>query len=343
MLDQKKTSLIKRFCMSKVSKKVIGVDVGAKYLTVSFKDLEGRDLVFNIENSKRAILLFLKKFSVEDYCFVIEATGNYSHRILHLSLLQGFESSLINCMSIKYFASLKNIISKTDFEDAKLIRLYGETFVRKVYLAKSVEIEYLDQELKLLNDLEEEKRRYEVKLKSLHYNLHLNPNVEKHYERRIKHLAKEIKEVLSRLPELQDEEFKETKDLLQSVSGIGEKTSLQLMTATSGFKNFNSAKSLSKYFGLAPRIHQSGKKSYSPGKCRTSKTHIRGLIYVCSWSAIKHNKQCKEFYERLLSQGKAKKLALIAVCNKLLRICFGVVKNNTKYQPDYQKNFKILT
>ena len=329
--------------MSKISKKVIGVDVGAKFLTVSFNDFENRDQVFNIENTQRSILSFLKKLRIEDYCFVIEATGNYSSRILHLSLVQGFESSLINCMSVKHFARMKNIISKTDAEDAKLIRLYGEMFKPDIYTSKSVDIEHLVQELKLLNDLEEEKRRYGVKLKSLRYNAQINPNTEKHYERRLQQLEKEIKEVISRLPGLQDEEFKETKALLQSVSGIGEKTSLQLMTATSGFKNFNSAKSLSKYFGLAPRIYQSGKKSYSPGKCRTSKNHIRGLLYVCSWTAIKHNKQCKEFYERLLSQGKPKKLALIAVCNKLLRICFGVVKNKINYQPDYQKNFKILT
>lgn len=329
--------------MSKISKKVIGVDVGSKFLTVSFTDSKNNDQVQNIENSQRSILSFLKKFSMDDYCFVIEATGNYSSRILHLSLSQGFESSLINCMSIKHFARLRNIISKTDAEDAKLIRLYGEMFNPEIYVVKSVEIAYLDQELKLLNDLEEEKRRYCVKLKSLRYHHEVNPATEKHYERRLKQLSKEILEVEKRLPALQDEEFNETKELLQSVSGIGEKTSLQLMTATSGFKNFHSSKSLSKYFGVAPRIYQSGKKSYSPGKCRTSKTYIRGLLYVCSWTAIKHNPQCKEFYERLLSQGKAKKLALIAVCNKLLRICFGVVKSRIKYQPDYQKNFKILT
>ncbi len=62
--------------MSKVSKKVIGVDVGAKFLTISFSDLENKDQVFNIENIQRAILSFLKKFPIEDYCFVIEATGN---------------------------------------------------------------------------------------------------------------------------------------------------------------------------------------------------------------------------------------------------------------------------
>ena len=279
--------------MSKISKKVTGVDVGAKFLTVSFNDFENRDQVFNIENTQRSILSFLKKLRIEDYCFVIEATGNYSSRILHLSLVQGFESSLINCMSVKYFSRMKNIISKTDAEDAKLIRLYGEMFKPDIYTSKSVDIEHLDQELKLLNDLEEEKRRYGVKLKSLRYNAQINPNTEKHYEKRLKQLDKEIREVEMRLPQLQDEEFREIKGLIQSVSGIGGKTSLQLMTATSGFKNFDSSKSLVKYFGLAPRIYQSGKKSYSPGKCRTSKTHIRSLLYVCSWTAIKHNTQCK--------------------------------------------------
>lgn len=329
--------------MTKLSKKVIGVDVGAKFLTVSFNDSNNQDQVYNIENNQRSILSFLKKMSANDYYFVIEATGNYSSKILHLSLERGFESSLINCMSVKYFARMKNIIAKTDAEDAKLIRLYGEMFRPENYVPKSIEIEHLDQEIKLLNDLEEEKRRYTVKLKALRFNPYLNSNTEKHYERRLKQLEKEIKEVNLRLPHLQDEEFKGVKDLIQSVSGIGEKTSLQLMTATSGFKNFDSAKSLVKYFGLAPRIYQSGKKSYSPGKCRTSKTHIRSLLYVCSWTAIKHNVHCKELYLRLLEKGKAKKLALIAVCNKLLRICFGVVKNKIAYKADYQKNFKILT
>lgn len=329
--------------MSNLLKKVIGVDVGAKFLTVCFNDHCANDQVHNIGNNQRSILAFLKKVSTEDYCFVIEATGNYSSRLLHLSLSKGFESSLINCMSVKHFSRMKNIITKTDAEDAKLIRLYGEMFRPEIYIPKSVEIEHLDQEIKLLNDLEEEKRRYAVKLKALRYNPHLNPNTEKHYEKRLKQLEKEIQEVEMRLPKLQDEEFKEIKNLIQSVSGIGEKTSLQLMTATSGFKNFNSAKSLVKYFGLAPRIYQSGKKSYSPGKCRTSKTHIRGMLYVCSWTAMKHNTSCKELYLRLLAKGKPKKVALIAVCNKLLRICFGVVKSKTAYQQDFQKNLKILT
>lgn len=58
MVDQKKTSLIKKeFVMSKLSKKVIGVDVGAKFLTVSFTDILNQDQVFNIQ--KQSTLDFI--------------------------------------------------------------------------------------------------------------------------------------------------------------------------------------------------------------------------------------------------------------------------------------------
>ena len=328
--------------MSNLPKKVIGVDVGSKNLTLSLSGEKG-DQIMNVPNNERGILALLSKISPEEYCFVIEATGNYSSLLLHLAISGGFEASLVNCMSIKHFARMRNAIAKTDAEDAGLIREYGELFRPEPYIPKTREVEYLDQEMKLLNDLEEERRRYGVKLKSLRRNPVLNPDTVAHYERRLRQLAREIKDVQSRLPKLQDAEFAEVKGLIQSVCGIGEKTALQLMAATSGFGSFHSAKSLAKYFGVAPRLYQSGKKSYSPGKCQTSKAHIRSVLYVCSWTAARHNRECRELYERLLARGKAKKLALIAVCNKLLRICFGVVRNRTPFQQDYQNKLKILT
>ena len=52
-------------------------------------------------------------------------------------------------------------------------------------------------------------------------------------------------------------------------------------------------------------------------------------------NSIKTNPACKALYERLKVKGKPGKLALIAVCNKLLKQVFGVVKNNSLYQPNY--------
>ena len=56
---------------------------------------------------------------------------------------------------------------------------------------------------------------------------------------------------------------------------------------------------------------------------------------MCAMSAMKTNVACKLLYERLKVAGKTGKQALIAVCNKLLKQVFAVVKNGTVYQPNY--------
>ncbi len=187
----------------------------------------------------------------------------------------------------------------------------------------------------LLQDLEQEKIRFSLKLKSLRQKARLNKNVLKHYESLIENPEKEIEKLLKRLPKLEDEELKENKNLLKSIKGIGEKTSLLLLVATNHFKNFEHSKSLSKYFGVAPRMYHSGNKKITIGKCRTTKEHIRSVLFICSWSAVKYNPQCKALYQRILEKGKCKKLALIAVCNKLLRQAFGVIKSKNQYQSNY--------
>ncbi|WP_454045734.1 hypothetical protein [Chryseobacterium sp. Marseille-Q8038] len=53
---------------------------------------------------------------------------------------------------------MKNHISKTDAEDSRLIREYGEQVEFKPYTPKSMTLEYLDQELNLWHDLSRRKR-----------------------------------------------------------------------------------------------------------------------------------------------------------------------------------------
>ena len=67
-------------------------------------------------------------------------------------------------------------------------------------------------------------------------------------------------------------------------------------------------------------------------------SRTRALLYVCAWSACKCNVSCKELYERLVQKGKPKKLALIAVANKLIKQAFAIATQNVVYDPNYQKN-----
>ena len=44
---------------------------------------------------------------------------------------------------------------------------------------------------------------------------------------------------------------------------------------------------------------------------------------------------CRELYERIINRGKSKKLALIAVANKLLKNYFAIPKSGRLYDEAY--------
>ena len=132
------------------------------------------------------------------------------------------------------------------------------------------------------------------------------------------------------------EEHQKELSLLTSIPSIGSKTALALIVFTDGFQRFDSAKELCSYAGITPIIRESG--SSIKGKPRISKignTKLRNLLFMCSFNAYKYNKACKALYERLVAKGKSKKLALIAVCNKLLKQAFAIVKSGLPYDENF--------
>ncbi len=94
---------------------------------------------------------------------------------------------------------------------------------------------------------------------------------------------------------------------------------------------------LCSYAGLTPKIRQSG--TSINGRARISKIgnqKLRNLLFMCSFNACKYNKACKAIYDRIVAKGKSKKLALIAVCNKLLKQAFAIAKSGLIYDDGYR-------
>jgi len=124
---------------------------------------------------------------------------------------------------------------------------------------------------------------------------------------------------------------------IESISGIGRKTAMLLLVVTDGFTRFESSGQLCSFCGLTPSIRQSG--TSVKGRSRITKignAKLRNLLFMCSFTAYKHNKACKAIYDRIVNQGKSKKLALIAVCNKLLKQAFAIAKSGVEYNPNYR-------
>jgi transposase len=109
-----------------------------------------------------------------------------------------------------------------------------------------------------------------------------------------------------------------------------------MIVLTDGFDKFETAKQLCSYVGITPTIRESG--SSVRGRSRISKVgnkKLRNLLFLCSFTACKHNKGCREIYERIVNKGKSKKLALIAVSNKLIKQSFAIVKSGLSYDETY--------
>jgi transposase len=99
-----------------------------------------------------------------------------------------------------------------------------------------------------------------------------------------------------------------------------------------GFKRFKIVKDAASFIGISPSIHESAACVRKSGSIKKMENlYARKILYMAALSAIRFNRYCRELYERLVSKGKAKKLALVAVAHKLLRQAYGVLKSRRPF------------
>ena len=226
---------------------------------------------------------------------------------------------------------------KTDKSDSKLICEYASQVDLKLWKGSSKhQIECL-QMTRLLSVYTKQSTMLKNKL---HGEAVLgNPSkvVVRSLNRSLKHLEKEMKTLEDKLLILVKKTHQDLLTRLKTIPGIGPKTSIMLIVLTGGFDRFTSASELCSYAGLTPVIRQSG--SSINGRARISKIgnqKLRNLLFMCSFNACKYNKACRDLYERIVAKGKSKKLALIAVCNKLLKQAFAIAKSGLIYDDTYR-------
>lgn len=128
-------------------------------------------------------------------------------------------------------------------------------------------------------------------------------------------------------------------ELVSSVIGIGKRASAILIISTQGFKYTKTHGQLISYAGLSPKEYSSGTSIRGKARiCKTGGGKLRHTLYMCALNAKATNPACKALFDRLVAKGKNKKLAIIAVCNKLLKQVFAVVKSGIPYDKNYAVN-----
>ena len=312
-------------------KEIYGIDISKQVFDV-YSEGSGHLQLANDEKGFRKLLKHLPEHSL----VVMEATGYYHYRLAQYLHGKGVAVSVVNPLSVKRFIQMKLAKVKTDRSDARAICEYAQVNQVPMYSALTdVQAEclqlfrLLDSYLKMRTQTKNKLHGEEalgIPIKAVHRSL----------KRNLDHLDTELKGLESRLLELVRRDQQHQLTLLKGIPGMGVKTALFLIVITDGFSKFDSASQLCSYVGITPTIRQSG--SSVRGKSRISKMgnrKLRNLLFLCAFSACKHNRACREIYERIVAKGKSKKLALIAVANKLLKQAFAIAKSGLPYDENF--------
>ena len=313
----------------------IGIDISKATFVAAFPVERGyRTETF--QNDAKGIRRFISKLSSDTHHCVMEATGNYCFLLLYLLDKAGIRASLVNPKKIKNYARVMLSVTKTDAKDACLIADFGERFKPEPYKFPSEQIMLLKQKKTVIRQLQKQL----TATKNLHTSLEPLPVKDKKCIQSLKQttafLEKQIKYMQREMEEVVSEVFARQLKALTSIKGIGVTLASALIIATGGFTYFDNAKQLSRFAGICPTIERSGTSINIRGHInRNGDENLRSMLYVAAWSASRHNKACRECYQRLRSNGKSGKLAMIAVANKLIRQAFAVVTSNSSYIDGY--------
>lgn len=313
------------------SKQIYGVDISKDVFDV----VNSAGKHFQFSNDGPGFKSFEKALSSLDLV-VMEATGYYHYRLAQFLYEQGIKVSVVNPLSVKRFIQMKLSKVKTDKSDARAICEYATVNEVPPYTARD---KNQAESLQLLRLIEVYTKQSTALKNKIHGEKTLgkpSKTVFHSLNRSLKAVQNEIRILESRLLEIVKKEQQKKLTLLKSIPGMGNKTAIMLLVLTDGFSSFENARQLCCYAGITPIIRESG--TSVRGKSRISKmgnAKLRNLLFMCSFTACKHNKACREIYERIIAKGKSKKLALIAVCNKLLKQAFAVAKSGLPYDENY--------
>lgn len=312
-----------------------GIDVSHTTLDVCYQNNLGDLFHMQVGNNSNGFKKILEHTGI-DYHFVMEATGVYYIRLAFYLHEQGCCISVVNALSIKRYIQMQLERNKSDKKDAGWICRYAIE-QRPVYWEMPDSAYFEGKQLyNTIREYQEQIKRFNNQLHSLRLLPIPSKDTMKSLEKMKQQLGKETKNLEQKLEVLLQQWQPAQLKSVSSIKGIGKRASAMLIVFTQGFKYTHSHRQLISFAGLSPTEYSSG--SSIQGKPRIYKRggkNLRDVLYMCSMNAMKTNPACKALYERLRANGKTGKQALIAVCNKLLKQVFAVVKNNSLYQPNY--------
>ena len=330
--------------MDALPKTFIGIDVSKDDLVAAFPLAPEQWEVEKFDNTDAGIAALVEKVKeLPAPHVVLEATGNYSMKAVFALCENQVPVSVLNPKQSKGF--IQGVLlstTKTDAKDACALALYGQLNKPKPYHLPSDKMLEITQLRVYLKQLKKQQASIANQLHALEFHVRPLAYVRESLKESQALCKRQIQDTEKRLLRISEDCFDEAYQLATSVVGVGPAIAQALLIATNGLQDFENAKQLAKFVGVCATQCESGSSIKKRGGIsKTGGPNLRALLYMGARSAKRFNQPCKELYERLRGRGKCHKVAMLAVCNKMLRQVFAVVKSGVEFDNEYHlKNEK---
>lgn len=314
---------------------VTGIDCSKDFLDLVV--LSGEKVQFsarfaNHKDGFEALLQYVKDSHV-----AMEATGPYYLPLAMFLEQNQVKVSVVNPLVIKRFSQMRMSRTKTDQKDAMIIAQYTQKENPTLWKCPNILLLSLQQLETYLDSLKVRRAMLGNQLHAFESSGVLQKDLAKEISEELQVYDDRIKSTETKITVLIDQWYGQLKENLKSIPGIGERSATLMIIKTNGFENFDNYRQVISYFGLSPRIFQSGTSVKGKAKiCKMGMSQVRRTLYMAANSASRFNKACKELYDRLRAKGKPFRVAIIAVVNKLIKQAFAIAKSNIAYRADFE-------
>ena len=256
---------------------------------------------------------------------VMEASGGLELPLVAALAAASLPVVVVNPRQVRDFAKATGRLAKTDSLDAAVLAHFAEA-------VRPPQRPLRDAQTQALNSLVARRQQVVTMLVAERNRLSsaamaVRPSIEAHIawlKQELDDLDQGLRQTLRQSPV-----WREKDDLLRRVPGIGNQISLTLLAYLPELGALN-RRQIAALVGVAPFNRDSGalrgKRTVWGGRAR-----VRTALYMGAMVASRHNPVIRDFYQRLLSAGKPKKLALTACMRKLPIILNSMLKHGSSW------------
>lgn len=322
---------------------IIGADLSKDSIDLFYHGFQSH---IKIKNSVAGFKVFLGWLADQKLCtpslvIVMEHTGFYSFCFESFLHEHHIRFAKVPALTIKRSLGLTR--GKNDKIDAQRIARYGMEKIDILVMTTPADPSL--QRLQMLHTTRERLvkyraslicavKEYRILLKQNDCVLQCQLKLIENFTTQIKKIELEIDNLVLNSKGAVSVNFK----LLTTIKGVGKVVATAAIIKTKNFASFKNGRKFSCYCGSAPFEHSSGKST----RKKTRISHLadktmKTLLTQSAKTAIQHDKELKDYYQRRTEMGKSKLSTINVVRNKIIHRMFAVIKRQTPFVEQYLK------